>query len=1815
MTNNPNHNLSGIFSPSQELERMLSSPRITTTTATRRNPFQTPSSSLRSGGGGIHNNHHSLFTSPIVVGGSHVASTLFSPQSSSCFHHSLLLEDETLMGSTRKSDIFAKQDDDDKSSVRVVVRVRPLADHETQNCVQVDTLTKRTLQISTNPREKPKAFTFDYVANPLTTQKEIFDCCGKPIVDSCLSGYNGTIFCYGQTGSGKTFTMGTSFDDDRMIDDDIQNYFNVPSSYGLIPRVIYYLFSEIEKRRQQSDIKFIVSCSLLEIYMEKITDLLDMTPKIPSFDGSTSGKSLTLREDFKTGVYVEDLTHEDVLSPKDALNILQKGLPNRHVGATAMNDRSSRSHSVFTIYIKSQEVAEGGTKIRTSRLNLIDLAGSERQSTSHAEGERLKEACAINKSLSTLGKVIKDLVDVANGISRHVQYRDSKLTFLLKDSLGGNSKTCVIANISPAVTSLSETLSTLTFAQRAKRIKNEAKINEETSGSIPFLQEQIKILRKQLLEANKKIQDVPPALTPPQPIPLDDLEKENYMAELQNQHIFLSSQLDEMEEKNSSLSYRVEELKKALSSKDKLLASTRFFLRLRESRIARMSGKTQLKISDGFVSGAEFDFDKTNDFDFDFENFTLENEDKWLSKAETLFQKALSPEQHPDVIMLKIENIELKEKLNEYESQFSKEFAANRELYRDLHQYIQSLESSIRHLTGEKEKLQAKIKEMEKTYRRTSAVIQTQIQSNENQTLLGEITRLEQANEESLETINTLKQELEKSQENEQLAWKQLESAKQLVDEIAAEKEECVNVINNLKESLDQRNEVMQIIDDIEKQQQVQQQREEQLLLMEESLKLQQTESQKQVEELMFELEKKKNEIEELKSKLSQNETFSTLVEQYELELQKMRSVLSDKDYQIETLNNQMHVLNQTVDNNMKEAALSIEEIKLREEMIKLNSENELSLIRKQLEDSLQQLQDTKEFYENKTRVEEENKSSELSELQTKIESLNNQVDSLSFREQELLLCISEKESLIQELSLREKESLMAMQELRGNENTLKQEVESLKEEVKQLTDLILVSESHKNQIEEKLTQQMLEITTQLEESCTQVNILTTNLEEKQKLLDEKNHELEMVRQAQTIQDTTLSDALLQIASLNETVQNKVQLLQEKEREISDVKSRLEFISEEFSVERQQLQEKVDMSEQSMKEISEKYEQTVQELSQTKAHYEDKLNSLKEAILFEQDKNDELINHVNSIGNVSEEEKKQILEREALAKEEYEKEIHNLQELVQALNMENKSITEERQSLLNNFEEFKTEKREELEKIQTLLSQYQEQVDTIIKEKEDLSRQLNDRIMNETINLKVKEAELENLKAELEKSQTSNVEMNDRLVDSLNKLKLSEETVTSLEKQTQSLRDTLDENKKTIREQEEQLLDRAKVIASLESENSKLQQENSTLSNTVEKLRMEIEKKQLEIDQQQDLVRQLTSGDEMSHLQEQLVQFKKKCDTLSQSLQSERDLVLKKETQINELGSTLDDLNEKLSSLEKSKLAQQMQQEEKLQRTKEQYETAQKRLEEEIEFLKLKASESVTEAAQLKDELESLRKDHEMIIGHNNHKQKIQYQMKIKQENNDLKDELMRAQKLLLEKDNIIRKFQKQDMAAIKPLFSAFNATQQRTSSDLPKPLFSNSVSTLKDSSGNNPSNISFTANAIPLGTSTMNKTSTSPPTGETPLLRERASIYVKRGSSSNSIAEMLSNASSSIPPIPLLSSATTSTQVKERPLQLGRSKGLLNNGNLKMLFSESNKENIEIQQQQENFNLLKRKDPPINTNIMNNSMMHESNNNKRTKQ
>ena len=201
--------------------------------------------------------------------------------------------------------------------------------------------------------------------------------------------------------------------------------------------------------------------------------------------------NLQVREDFRKGVFIDNITEEVVSSSEDAINLLIKGARNRHVGATNMNIESSRSHSVFSLTIESKTERDGITNLKTSMLHFVDLAGSERQKLTASSGDRLKEASNINRSLTVLGSVINNLVEQTERKNVHIRYRDSKLTFLLKDSLGGNSKTSIIANISPSSCSFSETLSTLKFAQRAKLIRNKAEINEEASGNIDSLKREI----------------------------------------------------------------------------------------------------------------------------------------------------------------------------------------------------------------------------------------------------------------------------------------------------------------------------------------------------------------------------------------------------------------------------------------------------------------------------------------------------------------------------------------------------------------------------------------------------------------------------------------------------------------------------------------------------------------------------------------------------------------------------------------------------------------------------------------------------------------------------------------------------------------------------------------------------------------------------------------------------------------------------------------------------------------------------------------------------------------------------------------------------------------------------------------------------------------------------------------------------------------------------------------------------------------------------------------------------------------------------
>ena len=358
------------------------------------------------------------------------------------------------------------------SNVKVICRFRPLNDKEKENTKDlcITYIDEEQVEIKSKNEYNNFTFQFDKIFNTMSTQKEIYDYSAKELVDSVLSGYNATIFAYGQTASGKTYTM--------------QGQLNSPEREGIIPRMVRHVFHNI--MLSDSDIEYTVKVSIIEIYMEKIRDLIDL-----------SKTNLNIREKDKE-IYIEDLSEHYVSSEEDVIELIRIGSENRTTAATNMNENSSRSHTlvIMTLHQKNTKTLEA----KTGRLYLVDLAGSEKIAKTGSSGITLEEAKIINKSLSTLGMVINALTD---GKSMHIPYRESKLTRVLTESLGGNAKTCLIITCSPSSYNESETLSTLRFGTRAKKIRNKPKINKEVT--VPELKLQIAKLEKMLVVFNGRI--------------------------------------------------------------------------------------------------------------------------------------------------------------------------------------------------------------------------------------------------------------------------------------------------------------------------------------------------------------------------------------------------------------------------------------------------------------------------------------------------------------------------------------------------------------------------------------------------------------------------------------------------------------------------------------------------------------------------------------------------------------------------------------------------------------------------------------------------------------------------------------------------------------------------------------------------------------------------------------------------------------------------------------------------------------------------------------------------------------------------------------------------------------------------------------------------------------------------------------------------------------------------------------------------------------------------------------------------------------
>ncbi|XP_041075610.1 chromosome-associated kinesin KIF4-like isoform X2 [Polyodon spathula] len=368
------------------------------------------------------------------------------------------------------------REDEKAIPVQVALRCRPLVPKEiNEGCKSCLAFVPGEPQVIVG---KDKPFTFDFVYDPNTEQEEVFTTAVAPMLTGLFEGYNATVLAYGQTGSGKTFSMGGAYNSSQEND----------LAVGVIPRVIKRLFQEKDNR---NDFQFTFSVSYLEVYNEEILDLLFVDKDKPT---------LNIREDPKEGIKIVGLTEKEVCSAVQMVGCLEQGNAVRTVGSTAMNSASSRSHAIFTITVEQRKKHDKNVLFR-SKLHLVDLAGSERQKKTKAEGDRLKEGININKGLLSLGNVISALGD-ENKKGSHVPYRDSKLTRLLQDSLGGNSHTLMIACVSPADSNMEETINSLRYADRARRIKNKPIINvDPRAAEMQRLQQQVQELQVLLLHA------------------------------------------------------------------------------------------------------------------------------------------------------------------------------------------------------------------------------------------------------------------------------------------------------------------------------------------------------------------------------------------------------------------------------------------------------------------------------------------------------------------------------------------------------------------------------------------------------------------------------------------------------------------------------------------------------------------------------------------------------------------------------------------------------------------------------------------------------------------------------------------------------------------------------------------------------------------------------------------------------------------------------------------------------------------------------------------------------------------------------------------------------------------------------------------------------------------------------------------------------------------------------------------------------------------------------------------------------------------
>ncbi|CAD8181866.1 unnamed protein product [Paramecium pentaurelia] len=1294
----------------------------------------------------------------------------------------------------------------ERDNIQVSIRIKPMFD-EGKTCIRIDPNLKNTIIIEGQNQQEQKFFSFDNVAGPDTTQEDIFQMIGEQQASNCLEGYNGCVFVYGQTGSGKTYTMtGT------------------PQQPGLLPRIIDYLFGCVfEDQAKDPSVEYLIKCSHLEIYNEHIIDLLN--PDLGN---------LQLREDLNKGVYVEFLTEECCSNVVEAMEVVQRGNENRHISSTQMNFESSRSHSVFTVQLESRRQSHSLINHRFSRFHFVDLAGSERQKHTQVQGDRLREGCQINRSLHILGNVINSLVEDKEQ-NRYVHYRDSKLTFLLKDSLGGNSRTHLIANIQQSNLFYQETLSTLQFSKRVKQVKNKARVNEDESGSLESLKNEIKRLKQELakwivgLQSTSKLAESPSK----QNFIMHNINFEDLNANDQRYiklEEILKVYLEQSTESETALHLEIEkylsgikELREAFQLSSQLEQQLKLIIRLQNEQIVRLK----------HANGVE---DLSNDYQEE------------LSKA--LLSQAVVMKKFSDSLRIKegsAKNVE-KAKLQINENV----------------QLLNTIVSTVNGSLDERKKLQKQIQsQLSQVYVPVEEFTQLQ---NEQEKLNERLTKQVEKEEKIKQTLDKMGITLDAEEEIKIIDHKQRDLTLDQQNEQLELKSRAVEQLN--QQLLQKEQEINQIVEQNQKYIQEANQLNEQI-----------QESKKEVQQLHQQLQSQQFQLEQAKQ---QQDTLINTVDQYKVEndqlKQKIIVLQNDKEnQQIQSKQNIVELNNSLLEQKQQNEALLIQLQK------SMKEQNDLI---NQIHSSLTENSELKEqnliMTKEKQDIQLQNKI-QIDDLLNQIQQLIQQQEQQEQQYQKEIQNVCNKQKIEQINIQKEYESQL--------QNVVKQhqvEIEQLKNENQRQLDQFVNQQEIEIQTQINLLQNQIK---SLNLELTQTKLQLENRNKDFELLKENQDKLEYeIDQQRNDYEYQLEDKQVQFEELQ---QQQKKALEQKEKQLqqqkNDYENKIQQKDQEIEEIKQQYEELLDdnkilikQQEQELLIKKEELNQAVQELIMKQEEYKEQLSQVNE-------KQKEFENNCFELRSKAIPEKDQVIEqlKADVEQKDYELQIQNedfmnqqnlLFEIIKQKDNEIIKLQEDLDDHSNRL----TEASKVIDKYSNCNSELKGTIDQLNHQIEKLQQTINDlqnkentstQIHNEKMKslneiLKSKQSEVDNLQMRLEAEDNVNKQQTQQ---NTQQIKNFEKKIKDLEKEKLIYQEEIDKKEQFINQleqkQQNQLKEKEQGANQLRNQIKDLQQQLIISNQGIEEQKIwvihykkEVDKLNKEVSLSQQISQQYQSG-------------------------------------------------------------------------------------------------------------------------------------------------------------------------------------------------------------------------------------------------------------------------------------------------------------------------------------------------------------------